>query len=111
MSFSMRPWLILLNDFAHDLFTGLWCGGFITLWLLRERQPVAFNALAEDFYLLCLASLGMVAVTGMVRAFTYRDASSAYPPELKRRMLAVKHAVLGPAFLLGTWQAYLWSHP
>lgn len=107
----MRPWLILLNDFAHDLFTGLWCGMFLTLWLLRERNLSAFHSLAGELFALCVASLGMVAFTGLLRLFTYRDSAAAYPPELKRRMLMMKHAVLGPAFALGTWQAYLWSHP
>jgi hypothetical protein len=32
----LRPWLILLNNFCHDLFTGLWFGSFIVLYVLRD---------------------------------------------------------------------------
>lgn len=27
----MKTWLVLIDDFCHDLFTGLWFGGFFTL--------------------------------------------------------------------------------
>ena len=114
----MRPWMILLNNFCHDLFTGLWFGSFITLYVLRSKTAELgvtgqwLVELNDFFFVFCIFSLVMVSLTGLFRYLYYRnwDESKKESPELKRQMLIVKHAVLGIAFVGGSWLSYLWTH-
>ena len=71
----MRPWLILINDFSHDLFTGLWFGSFVTVLVLRGRvgDPVLLAELTRIFTILCLSSLIAILLTGIFRFFYYRN--------------------------------------
>jgi hypothetical protein len=113
----MKPWLILLNNFSHDLFTGLWFGSFVTLFLLREKTSnMALPAdsvteLNQFFFNFCLVSLLLISVSGLFRFFYYRDWDDGKhdAPELKRKMLIVKHAFFGSSFLIGTILAYTWT--
>ena len=68
----MRPWLILINDFSHDLFTGLWFGSFVTLIVLRGKvgDPVLLGELNHVFTVLCLSSLIAIMLTGYSVSFT-----------------------------------------
>ncbi len=112
----MKPWLILLNNFLHDLFTGLWFGSFITLYVLRYNTaeitpaPVWLNDLNMFFFVFCIASLGLIGASGTFRFFYYRDwDGGAYDDaHLKKQMLAVKHAVLGTSFVGGTVLSFVW---
>ncbi len=114
----MKPWLILLNNFGHDLFTGLWFGSFITLYLLREKaeslgiSETAIESINQFFYQFCLLSLLLISLSGLFRYFYYRDWDDGKhdAPELKRKMLIVKHAFFGSSFLIGTILAYIWTH-
>ncbi len=116
----MRPWLILLNNFCHDLFTGLWFGSFVTLYVLREKTAGISSAevwlveLNSFFFNLCMTSLFLICLTGYFR-FLYSRGGGADLVEqatgkLKKQMLIVKHAVLGTSFLGGSLFAYLWTH-
>lgn len=114
----MRPWLILLNNFCHDLFTGLWFGSFITLYVLRVKtagMEITGDWLAElnsFFFWFCIIALLLVSLTGLFRFLYYRnwDDSKKESPQLKKQMLIVKHAVLGSSFLFGSLLSYLWTH-
>lgn len=114
----MRPWMILLNNFCHDLFTGLWFGSFITLYVLRTKTADVENAgpwLAElnsFFFIFCIVSLVLVSLTGLFRYLYYRnwDESKKESPELKKQMLIVKHAIFGTSFIVGSVLGYLWTH-
>lgn len=116
---SLRPWLILLNNFSHDLFTGLWFGSFVTLYVLREKAA-EFNApgvwlteLNAFFFTFCWVSLLMVCLTGLLRFLFDRRGDGGLGPDsgrIRKQMLIVKHAVLGTAFVGGSWLAYLWTH-
>ncbi len=113
----MKPWLILLNNFAHDLFTGLWFGTFLTLWLVRNQTedlgeiPSWIGEMQQILFAICLLSLLLITLTGLFRFFYHRDQDEGKysTPDLKRQMLIVKHAVLGSSFLIGTAMAIYWS--
>ncbi|MEO5661348.1 MAG: hypothetical protein ABIQ90_16375 [Polaromonas sp.] len=107
----MRPWLILINDFSHDLFTGLWFGSFVTLIVLRGKvgDPVLLSNLLHVFTILCLASLIVIMLTGIFRFFYYRNWDSAEMAAIKKRLLKIKHALLGSLMLIGTGMVIFWA--
>lgn len=107
----MKPGLILINDFAHDLLTGLWLGGFVTLFVLRQRagdpaldagQVSLMTELVDLFFWVTLLSLGCILLTGLFRFFCYRTWDGSGMKDIKKRLLIIKHAVLGTSFLIGT---------
>ena len=107
----MKPWLILINDFCHDLFTGLWFGTFVTLVVLRGKvgDPVLLGELTHLFTVLCLSSLIAIMLSGMFRFFYYRDWDSTGMADVKKRLLKIKHALLGSSMLIGTGLVIAWA--
>lgn len=107
----MRPWLILINDFCHDLFTGLWFGSFVTLFVLRGKvgDPALLGELTNLFFWLCLASLAAIIMTGIFRFFYYRNWDSTEMAGVKKQLLKIKHAILGSSMLLGTGLVIAWA--
>lgn len=107
----MKPWLILINDFGHDLFTGLWFGSFVTLLVLRDRvgDPMLLGELTQLFTWLCLGSLLAIALSGMFRYTYYRDWDGAGMADIKKRLLKIKHALLGGSMLLGSGLVVYWA--
>ncbi|MDH4322487.1 MAG: hypothetical protein OEV73_13450 [Desulfobulbaceae bacterium] len=116
----MKAWIYLINNFAHDLFTGIWFGCFVGLYtchaqVSRLAQPsAAVTAFAVElqgrFFWLGTISLALVMVTGLVRFLYRREWDKMEDPgKLKKPILIVKHALLGTAFLAGSACAYLWT--
>lgn len=107
----MKPWLILINDFCHDLFTGLWFGSFLTLAILRGKVGDAqlLNELTDLFFWLCLGSLLAIIMTGLFRFFYYRNWDSKEMAGVKKKLLKIKHAILGSSMLLGTGLVIVWA--
>jgi len=114
----MKPWLILLNDFCHDLFTGLWFGSFITLAVMQHKagqpgldagQQALMAELSGLFFRLTVAMLLAIVCTGIFRFFYYRDWDGVHNVAIKKRLLIIKHAVLGTSLLLGTALAVYWA--
>ncbi|MDH5297941.1 MAG: hypothetical protein OEV91_02885 [Desulfobulbaceae bacterium] len=113
----MKTYLYLINNFAHDLFTGIWCGSFVGLYTVRAKsrfmppEAAAFMAdLRQHFFWLGAAALMLVMLTGCIR-FLYRrewDATEE-PTQFKKPVLIIKHALLGSAFLAGSAYAFLWT--
>jgi len=115
---SLRPWLILLNDFCHDLFTGLWFGSFITMAVMHHKagqpgldagQRALMAELVSLFFWLTIAMLLAIICTGIFRFFYYRDWDGVHNRSVKKKLLIIKHAVLGSSFLLGTGLAVYWG--
>lgn len=113
-----NPWLVILNDFFHDLFTGLWFGSFVTLAMLHDRatsgsltpdQLTLMTDLVGFFKWFCLASLGLIVCTGIFRFFYYRNWDGIPMKDVKKKLLIIKHAVLGTSFLAGTVLVFVWS--
>lgn len=107
----MRPWLILINDFSHDLFTGLWFGSFVTLIVLRGKvgDPALLGELNHVFTIICLSSLIAIMLTGIFRFFYYRNWDSSEMVAIKKRLLKIKHALLGSLMLAGTVMVVVWA--
>lgn len=114
----MKPWLILLNDFAHDLFTGLWFGSFVTMFVLHRRaadptldvgQRALMGELVDVFFWATIASLAAIIATGICRFFYYRDWDGQHNAQTKKRLLKIKHAVLGSSLLIGTGFVIAWG--
>ncbi len=109
----MRPLIFLLNNFAHDLLTGLWLSSFLVLILLHGAEPPAqtpaVRQLGNLFFWLQQASLAGVAATGVLRYLDNKHGHSRQvTPQTRSRVLVIKHLVLGGIFLLGTALALSW---
>lgn len=107
----MREKLTIVNAFVHDVATGTWIGTLVLLTILhRETSQPAWMlaaplvpALERKFLALTWVSLGVIVATGVVRMFTWKVFGWTGDVERDRiRLLKVKHAVLGAAFVAGT---------
>lgn len=106
----MPAWLRVVNSFTHDLATGFWFAlVFVAAGLRRELAEAGLLAagrpvLGAAFHW-AVGALVTVLVTGVARAVAYEP-----PPEperqVKRRLLALKHALLGVSFVIGTLYVY-----
>ena len=116
----MKSWIYLINNFAHDLFTGIWFGSFIGLYTCHAKtngltQPspaitTFATELQSHFFILGATSLLLVMLTGLVRFLYRRDWDKMEDPgKLKKPILIVKHAFLGTAFIVGSVYAIIWT--
>ncbi len=109
----MKTWLIIINNFVHDLFTGLWCSALLTIYLLERKAPQASAETMKDlmkfFFVLGIVSLLVVVITGVFRSIYYRDGENETAATIKKRALIVKHVFLGALFLAGTYLAYSYT--
>lgn len=107
----MKPWLVLLNDFCHDLLTGVWIGSFIALVFLRTWTGDA--ALAGDmmrlFTWLCLGSVIALALCGMGRRYLRNALGNAALAGMQYRLTQLRHALLGTSMLGGTGLVIAWA--
>jgi hypothetical protein len=110
----MRDQLTVLNAFVHDVATGTWLSCLALVWLvhLEAARPQWSGSagfaqhLLSRLMVLTWASLVTIVLTGVVRAITFR--AYGWTGDVARdraRLLKIKHALLGTAFLAGTaWQ-------
>ncbi len=109
----MRSWqqyLQVLNNFCHDLFTGVWGATWLLLYLMAKEAPPAAVGYWSDtlrrFFRLGPLSLVIVLVTGVLRTVWYQPRQN----RVKDRLLIIKHLLLGLVFLVGSlsqyWLAY-----
>lgn len=108
--------MIIINDFAHDLFTGLWVSSILTIFLLEKRLTLTAGTLValsiqeikRFFFWLGVCSIVTIAVTGMVR-FSYYRSEQNRMGAVKNKALIAKHIVLGIILGAGTYLAYCYS--
>jgi len=115
MNEKLRDQLTILNAFVHDVATGTWISSLILITVLHGEtsQPSWAAAaplvppLAGKFMVLTWVSLVVILLTGVVRMVTWKVFGWTGDVSRDRvRLLKVKHAVLGVAFLAGTvWMA------
>jgi uncharacterized membrane protein len=107
----MREKLTILNAFVHDVATGTWLSTLVLLTLLhREARAPAWasaaplvETLERRFLVLTWVSLAVIVATGLVRMITFRAFGWTGDVAADRiRLLKIKHAILGIAFLAGT---------
>ncbi len=119
MAVRKNAWLIILNDFAHDLFSGFWLSCVVVVYLISRvadglpdpAAALALRAVLGTFFWFVVVSLAVVMVTGGLRSLTYRPPQSDEEAGVKKKLLIIKHAVLGLAFIGGTWFAYSVAYP
>lgn len=111
----MRYWPVI-NNFIHDLFTGLWVSSLLTILLLERKWNLRAEAQAASllqeiktfFFWLGLGSLAVIAVSGALRLL-YHQTEKDKVGVFKNRALVVKHIVFGVCFPLGTYIAYRYT--
>ncbi len=104
---------MIINNFAHDLFTGLWTSSILVIYLLRERaraQSVAaeLHALTNTFFWLGIVSLAIVLGSGGIR-FLYYKAATDGSERTRKSLLIAKHLLFTVIFGGGTLLAYRWT--
>lgn len=106
----MKERLTIVNAFVHDVATGTWIAILAVLTLFaRETSAPAWAPvshlvppLEQKLLALSWASLGVIAVTGVVRALTFKLFGWTGDVAADRiRLLKAKHALLGIVFAAG----------
>ncbi|MDD5724304.1 MAG: hypothetical protein PHY29_11300 [Syntrophales bacterium] len=108
--------LIIINDFVHDLATGLWVSTVLTIFLLEKKLSLAPGTPAaisiqetkRFFFWLGAASIVTIAVTGVAR-FSYYRSEPNRMGTVKNKALIAKHIVLSIILGAGTYLAYCYS--
>lgn len=106
-----NPTVRLVNNWLHDVGTGLWAASLIAVWVLSRQanalaaQPAAQAAVRQAqlvmFWLMLLALVD-IAITGAVRLLYWRAATPADELPSKRPALIGKHVAFFVVYGLGT---------
>ena len=112
----MKKYLIIINNFVHDLFTGMWVSALAAIFLLENKKSYLQGTAAEAlrdimkfFFALGIFSLAVVIITGIFRSVYYKQEENKNIAMVKKRALVFKHILLGSLFILGTWFAYIYA--
>jgi len=111
----MKAWLIIINNFVHDLFTGLWISSVLVIYLLSRKAGFAqgtplttsLQGVMKVFFWLGLFSILVIIITGIFRLLEYKFQNRGASEPLKKKILILKHILLGAIFLGGTYLAYI----
>ena len=109
----MKAFLIIIN-FAHDLFTGMWTSSILVMYLLNRKVnaralfAAEFHEITKLFFWLGILSIAVIAGTGWVR-FVYYKPEKDGSEETKKNLLIFKHVLFTGIFILGTFLAYRWT--
>ena len=105
---------MIINNFAHDLFTGLWTSSILVIYLLRERAhaqtlvATELYAIIIWFFWLEIVSLAVVLGTGGIRFLYYKPANDG-SEQTRKGLLIAKHLLFTVIFAGGTFLAYRWT--
>lgn len=109
-----RRYLWTINNFLHDLATGLWTASVLVTAMLAQRRTGmpsdAARAVLDTMVMLFklgVVSLVVIGGTGGVRLGYWRRQSDPEDLEHKRNALVVKHVMLIATFTAGTW--WMWT--
>jgi putative copper export protein len=105
--------LLIINNFIHDLFTGLWISTVLVMYLLRKKVSLvngipaeAFKDVMKVFFLLGIFCLLIIIITGIIRTINFKFENSGTSEIIRKKILVIKHIILGIVFLGGTYVAY-----
>lgn len=116
-----NPWVRLVNNWLHDVGTGLWAACVLAIWVLQgqkdallEAGPQVASALYETQWLmfgLLVGALVVIAVTGMLRLLYWRRETPAEEMPAKRPALIGKHVAFLVIYGGGTVWTYVMFAP
>lgn len=113
----MKSWLIIINNFIHDLFTGFWVSTIIVVYLLKKQVPLVHGIPVETFrdvitlfFWLGVFSMIIIVVTGIIRTCYYHGTSDIAMETVKKKILIIKHVLLSLIFIAGTYLAYSYAY-
>lgn len=102
----------IVNDFAHDMATGMWAACLLVIWVLSTRTtgvpPEAAEAISSAMgaaFLLLLAALTVLVGTGAARLSYWRRDTPTADVAAKRTALVVKHVTFLALYGAGTLAA------
>lgn len=109
--------LIIINNFVHDMFTGLWVSSVAVIYLLKRKMASGEGPLLSPvlkdvmsfFFWLGIASIVIILMTGSFRILYFRRETAPHERETKRKLLIVKHVFFTTVFIGGTYLAYLYA--
>jgi len=109
--------LVVVNNFVHDLSTGLWVSSIVVIYLLdmKTRSLVgllvspALHDVMKTFFWLGIASIVVILATGSARLLYYRTESAGEDGQIKKSLLIVKHVLFTFVFIGGTYLAYIYA--
>lgn len=105
--------LVVLNNFLHDIATGLWLACLLLAFYINRRWSGNLDHLSkiqEFLFVTSLAALSIIGLTGIIRRKTYTSYLYGVDLEVKRKaLLIVKHILLAFIVFGGTWFLYKWS--
>lgn len=117
MRHGIKYWLIIMNNFIHDLFTGFWVSTIIVIYLLKKQVPLihgipseTFRDIMKVFFVLGVFSMIVIVVTGIIRTCYYRSINDLDMENIKKKILIIKHILLGLIFIAGTYWAYSYAY-
>lgn len=108
--------LVVVNNFVHDLSTGLWVSSIVVIYLLdiKTRTPEgqlissALHEVMKIFFWLGTASVAVIIATGSARLLYYRtESAGGEDGQIKKNLLIVKHVFFTFIFAGGTYFAWL----
>ncbi len=112
-------YIYIINDFAHDLFTGLWLSSLAAIYLIRLKTGGAsgtewqlVSELSGDFLWMQNIALGLIMLTGLGRYLHRKKAAAGNHGghhQARRQVLIIKHIVMGILFTLGTAMGIIWQ--
>ncbi|MDA8234394.1 MAG: hypothetical protein M0Z31_06215 [Clostridia bacterium] len=111
----MRDTLIVLNSFVHDVATGAWISALFIMTLVDSElgsiSAELVSRIQDKLFWFAVASLVVIVLTGIVRGFTFRYYGwTGDVAKERKKLLMIKHAVLGVVFLAGLYYQYrLWD--
>jgi hypothetical protein len=109
--------LIVMNNFVHDLFTGLWVSTLLVIYLLHRKMRSLGGALdhavlldmMRTFFWIGIASVVLILLTGSFRLLYFRTENIGGDREIKKNLLIIKHVLFTFIFITGTYIAYLYA--
>jgi putative copper export protein len=109
-----RRYFWIVNNFLHDMATGVWAACVLVVWMLAGRRAgmpaeaaAAVGETMSALFRLAIAALVIIGATGGVRLGYWRRQTGSSELTQKRRALLIKHGLFAVVYGGGT--LWLWS--
>lgn len=113
----MRDFLIVINSFIHDMATGIWIAILMMMYVISDkskmitdlpRGTVFIRSIMETLWVWAVTSILIVLITGVMRVLTFkRYGWTGDMARDRKRLLLIKHILLGGAFLFGVYIQFM----